>query len=40
MAEYVSANPELSKKVAAKEKGYGMLNIQPIIAEYNAACKK
>ncbi|MBZ0207643.1 MAG: hypothetical protein K8H89_15085 [Flavobacteriales bacterium] len=38
MSEYVSDNAELSKKVADKEKGYGMLNIQPIIAEYNAAC--
>ena len=40
MAEYVGANKELAKKVADKEKGYGMLNILPIITEYNAACTK
>ena len=38
MSEYVADNADLSKKIADKEKGYGMLNIQPIIAEYNAAC--
>ena len=40
MSEYVADNKDLAKKVADKEKGYGMLNIQPIIAEYNAACTK
>ncbi len=39
MSEFVGDNAELAKKVADKEKGYGMLNIQPILAEYNAACK-
>jgi hypothetical protein len=40
MAEYVGDNKELAKKVEDKEKGYGMLNILPIITEYNAACGK
>ena len=40
MSEYVGDNKELAKKVADKEKGYGMLNILPIIQEYNAACTK
>ncbi len=40
MSEYVADNKDLAKKVADKEKGYGMLNIQAIIAEYNAACTK
>jgi hypothetical protein len=41
MSEYVSRQQaDLAKKVADKEKGYGMLNIQAIIAEYNAACTK
>ncbi len=40
MSEYVSDNADLAKKVADKEKGYGMLKIQAIIAEYNAACTK
>ncbi|HEY0977234.1 MAG TPA: hypothetical protein VGE21_07165 [Flavobacteriales bacterium] len=40
MAEYVGDNKELAKKVADGEKGYGMLNIQAIINEYNAACTK
>jgi hypothetical protein len=36
MAAYVADNEELSKKVADKEKGYGMLQIDKIIEEYNA----
>lgn len=39
MSEYVSSNAELSKKVADKEKGYGMLSILAIIEEYNKDCK-
>lgn len=35
MSEYVSDYPELSKKVADKEKGYGMLQMMNIIDEYN-----
>ena len=35
MAEYVADYPELSKKIADKEKGYGMLKMLDIIAEYN-----
>ena len=35
MAEYVSDYVELSKKIADKEKGYGMLKILDIIKEYN-----
>jgi hypothetical protein len=40
MSEYVSDNAELAKKVADKEKGYGMLKVLDIINEYNAACTK
>lgn len=40
MSDYVSDNAELSKKIADKETGYRMLSIQPIIAEYNAACSE
>lgn len=40
MSEYVSDNKELSSKVANGEKGYGMLRIMEIIAEYNEACEK
>ncbi|MCX6317100.1 MAG: hypothetical protein NTW29_07405 [Bacteroidetes bacterium] len=32
---YLADYPELSAKVTGKEKGYGMLNLQAIIAEYN-----
>lgn len=39
MSEYISDNAELSKKVAGKEKGYRMLKILNIIAEYNESCK-
>jgi hypothetical protein len=38
MSEFVSENKELSAKVLAKDKGYGMLKVQAIIAEYNEAC--
>jgi hypothetical protein len=36
MAAYVADDAELSTKVAGKEKGYGMLQIDKIIEEYNA----
>jgi hypothetical protein len=36
MAAFVADDEELSKKVADKEKGYGMLQIDKVIAEYNA----
>jgi hypothetical protein len=35
VSAYVGDYPELAKKVADKEKGYGMLKILDIIAEYN-----
>jgi hypothetical protein len=35
MSELVKENGELVKKINNKEKGYGMLNIENIIAEYN-----
>lgn len=35
MAAYVADNDELSKKVAGKEKGYGMLKLLDIVDEYN-----
>jgi hypothetical protein len=35
MAAFVADDVELSKKVAAKEKGYGMLKLLDIIDEYN-----
>jgi hypothetical protein len=35
LGEYVSDYPELAAKVTGKEKGYGMLNLLAIIAEYN-----
>ena len=35
LSEYISDYPALSKKVADKEKGYGVLNILAVIAEYN-----
>ncbi|MEO0403887.1 MAG: hypothetical protein AAF193_03355, partial [Bacteroidota bacterium] len=38
MSEFVSEQPALSKKVASKQKGYGMLKILDIIAEYNENC--
>jgi hypothetical protein len=40
MSEYVSDNAALAKKVADKEKGYGMLKVLDIISEYNAGCTK
>jgi hypothetical protein len=36
LSQYLADYPELSKKVADKEKGYGMLKLLDIIAEYNA----
>jgi hypothetical protein len=35
MSELVKEYPEMVKKINDKEKGYGMLNIEKIIAEYN-----
>jgi hypothetical protein len=35
LGEYVADYPELAAKVTGKEKGYGMLNLLAIIAEYN-----
>ena len=35
MSDYLADDAELAKKVLAKEKGYGMLNILEIIDEYN-----
>ena len=35
LSQYLSDYPELAKKVADKEKGYGMLKLLDIIAEYN-----
>lgn len=35
LSDYISDYPALSKKVSDKEKGYGMLNLLAIIAEYN-----
>jgi len=35
MSDYISDYPELAKKVANKEKGYRLLNIQKILKEYN-----
>jgi len=43
LSDYISDYPALSQKVADKEKGYGVLNLLAIIAEYNewyAAKKK
>jgi hypothetical protein len=36
MSEYISDAPAISKKVADKEKGYGVLAILAIVDEYNA----
>lgn len=38
MADFISDNPALSKKVADKEKGYGLLNLYGIVKEYNEQC--
>ncbi|HTL82501.1 MAG TPA: hypothetical protein VL651_12400, partial [Bacteroidia bacterium] len=35
MSEYVADDADLSKKVADKEKGYGMLQLDAVIDEYN-----
>ena len=35
LSDYISDYPALSKKVSDKEKGYGLLNLLAIIAEYN-----
>ncbi len=40
MSEWVGDNLDLAGKVAAKEKGYKMLNILQIIEEYNHNCEK
>lgn len=40
MSEYVADYPELAKKIADKEEGYGMLKILDIIKEYNDWYKK
>ena len=40
MAEFLAADEELSKKVADKERGYGLINLHKVIAEYNQRCKK
>lgn len=40
MAEFVGDNKELAEKVTNKEKGYKMLNMLEIIAEYNEQCEK
>ena len=40
MADYVKDQAELSKRIADGEKGYGLLNIDAIIAEYNANCEE
>lgn len=40
MSEFVGDNKELAQKVADKEKGYGMIRIMEIIAEYNENCTK
>lgn len=39
MAAYVAKDKELAAKVTAGEKGYKMLNILDIIAEYNKNCE-
>ncbi len=36
MSEYVSDYPEMAKKIANKEKGYGAMNQYDIVDEYNA----
>ena len=38
MSEYVASNEELAAKVANKEKGYKMLNMDAIMDEYNKDC--
>lgn len=40
MAELVKADAELAAKVQNKEKGYGLLKMYDIVAEYNANCKE
>lgn len=35
LSDYISDYPVLAQKVANKEKGYGLLNLMAIIAEYN-----
>jgi hypothetical protein len=35
MSELVKENPELVKKITNKEKGYGILNFENVINEYN-----
>ena len=40
MAEWIADDLDLAGKVAAKEKGYKMLNLLQIIDEYNENCEK
>jgi hypothetical protein len=40
MAEWIGDNLDLAGKVAAKEKGYKVLNLLQIIDEYNESCEK
>ena len=40
MSDWISDNADISGKVAAKEKGYKVLNLLQIIDEYNEACEK
>ena len=35
MSELVKENPELVKKITNKEKGYGILNYENVVNEYN-----
>ncbi len=36
MSAHVADYPELSKKIAKKERGYGVMGLVPIVQEYNA----
>lgn len=40
MSEWIGDNLDLAGKVAAKEKGYKVLNLLQIIDEYNESCEK
>lgn len=40
MAEMVKDDTRLADKIKNKEKGYSLLNIEAIVDEYNANCKK
>jgi hypothetical protein len=39
MSSFIRENPELSKKVLDRERGYGSSDVLEIIQEYNANCK-